>query len=187
MSSALHNAAAGRGRTDVVPTAGSRAEESLVDLRCSVVVTRGPDVLVVHRSERPEEPDDGDWVLPGGRPRAGESMTSCARREALEETGLDVVVRRCLFVLEVNAPPPGDRLVELVFAAEAAADCQPVPTEMDRHPAFVPLQKFQLLRLRPPLAGHLRALGPGRVPGGAPYVGNLWRPDELTDCGGQAS
>jgi hypothetical protein len=78
------------------------ADESMVNLRCSVVVIRGSDVLLLHRSAIPEDPHDGDWVLPGGRPRPGESMVACARRETVEETGLDVVVQGCLYVLEVS-------------------------------------------------------------------------------------
>jgi len=41
---------------------------------------------------------------------------------------------------------------------------------------FVPVDQIQELDLRPPLAGHLRALlGPGRDRY-APYLANLWRP-----------
>jgi 8-oxo-dGTP diphosphatase len=42
----------------------------------------------------------GTWSFPGGRPRAGESTASCARRELMEETGLQAagsrVVAECL-------------------------------------------------------------------------------------------
>lgn len=157
----------------------TRDEESLVDLRCSVAVMRGSDVLVVHRSDDPQRREDGDWVLPGGRAPAGESMVACARRETLEETGLDVVVRRCLFVLEVTAPRSRDRVVELIFAAETPNGAEPVSREQHRHPGFVPLDRLQHLHLRPPVAGHLRALtGRRSAASGAPYIGNLWRPDE---------
>lgn len=35
-----------------------------------------------------QEPDKGLWSFPGGGLRLGETMADCARREALEETGL---------------------------------------------------------------------------------------------------
>jgi 8-oxo-dGTP diphosphatase len=56
-------------------------DPSDIDLRCSVAAFRGDSVLLVHR----KRDDAKDWVLPGGTPRPGESMASCARRETLEE------------------------------------------------------------------------------------------------------
>ena len=153
---------------------------ALVDLRCSVVVMRGSGVLLLHRSAIPDDPNDGDWVLPGGRPRPGESMVACARRETFEETDLDVVVQRCLFVLEVNPPPPGDRVVELVFQALAPPDGDPVQRETHRFAQFVPLDTVHRLLLRPPIAGHLRGLRLDRSTGAA-YLGNLWRPEDVLD------
>jgi 8-oxo-dGTP pyrophosphatase MutT (NUDIX family) len=79
-------------------------EDSLAELRCAVAVVRGDAVLLVQRLER------GVWLLLGGRPHVQEGMASCARREAREETGLDVYPNRCALVLEVNdavAPSPG--------------------------------------------------------------------------------
>lgn len=170
---------------DVDSSAGERSgwpvpTDSMVDLRCSVVVLRNLEVLLIHRSSRPADWTDGDWVLPGGRPRPAESVGACARREAAEETGLDVVVQRCLFVLEVNAPPPGGRIVELVFNAVPAGEQQAKTMEPNRHPQFVPMAKLRTLRLNPPLAGHLAGLRLERSDG-ASYLGNLWRPQDLTE------
>lgn len=45
-------------------------------------------------------------------------------------------------------------------------------------PVFVPLDELPGLRMRPPLAGHLRGLhGRADLPS-APFLGNLWRPEE---------
>lgn len=109
-------------------------------------------------------------------------MAACARRETLEETGLDVVVQRCLFVLEVSPPSPGGRLVELVFQALAPNKGDPVQRKHDRHAKFVPLDTLHRLRLRPPVAGHLRGLRTVR-PTGAAYLGNLWRSEDVPDEG----
>ena len=35
-----------------------------------------------------QPPDKGMWSFPGGGQRLGETLLDCARREALEETGL---------------------------------------------------------------------------------------------------
>lgn len=71
------------------------------DVRCSTIVFRNHDLLLVHRAR------DGadDWVLPGGTPRPGESMAACARRETFEETGITVEPTRVAFVLEALSLP----------------------------------------------------------------------------------
>lgn len=144
-----------------------------IDLRCSVVVFKDDRVLLVHRVR-----DDGDdWVLPGGTPRPGESTAACARRETLEETSLPVDPGRIAFVLEAGGPDNSRRVVDLVFLAALAGHSEPGSTEDGAEASFVPLSVLPELRLRPPLAGHLRALharGPART---AAYLGNLWRPD----------
>lgn len=160
------------------PRGGSapRLDEVAIDLRCSVVVLQRESVLLLHRTHYTRGALAEDWVLPGGRPREGESMVACARREALEETGLDVTVGRCLYVLEVAAPQNGARVVELVFQAEFTGETPPNSEEADRRAVFVSLAQLGSLRLSPPLAGHLRGLRP-KAPNGAAYLGNLWRPD----------
>jgi 8-oxo-dGTP pyrophosphatase MutT (NUDIX family) len=154
----------------------ARADETPVDLRCSVVVVRDGEILLVHRSAKPHDWQDGDWVLPGGRPRPGESMIACARRETIEETGLDVVIGRCLFVLDVGAPPHDERTVELVFSATPPRSGRPESREPDRHVELVPLPMARQLRLRPPIVGYLQSAVERHEPGAA-YLGNLWRHD----------
>jgi len=150
-------------------------EEGLaeLDVRCSAVVFHRDAVLLVHRARN----GAGDWVLPGGSPSPGESMAACAQREVLEETGLPVTPGRVAFVLESLAPGGRRRTVDLVFLATLADQCEPRSGEPGLEAQFVPLSDLPGLVLRPPLAGHLRALharGPART---AAYLGNLWRPD----------
>jgi 8-oxo-dGTP diphosphatase len=145
-----------------------------IDMRCSVAAFRGDSVLLVHRTRD----DADDWVLPGGTPRPGESMASCARRETLEETGLPVDPSRIAFVLEALGPDDTRRTVDLVFLASLPPRSEPGPAEEGLEAVFVPLSALPGLRLRPPIAGHLRGLharGPART---ASYLGNLWRPDD---------
>jgi 8-oxo-dGTP diphosphatase len=143
-----------------------------IDVRCSAIVFRDDTVLLVHRRR------DGtdDWVLPGGTPRPGESMAACARRETLEETGLSVDPARVAFVLEALGPGSTRRTVDLVFLATAAGHGEPEPGEADTEALFVPLSRLPGLDVRPPLAGHLRALHTRDNEATAAYLGNLWRP-----------
>lgn len=154
------------------------ADGVLVDLRCSVALIRNDQILLLHRTTRPGHPSGGDWVLPGGHPRDGESMRACATRETLEETGLAVDVGRCLFVYEVVGPTEIGRRVELVFAATAANVDALGQRETNRHPELVNLEDLSSLDLRPPLAGYLRGLRWPQSPGAA-YLGNLWRPPRV--------
>ena len=148
------------------------------DVRCSVVVFRGPEVLLVGRVRE----GDNDWVLPGGTPRPGESMAACARRETLEETGLAVEPNRIAFVLETCGPRSGPHTLDLVFLASLSAPGQePRSPEPGLSARFVPLGLLQQLNLRPPIAGHLRGLHPRRTMGTAAYLGNLWRPHQFDD------
>ena len=128
-------------------------------------------MLLLHRLQR------DDWVLPGGTPRAGESMAACARREAREETGLNVDPGRVAFVLEVVGPQSGIRTVDIVFAADAAPGQQPQELEPGLNPVFVPIDAIHELDLRPPLAGHLRGMLGHGWQRYAPYLANLWRPE----------
>ncbi len=145
------------------------ADDSLVELRCSVAVVRGDAVLLVQR------PDRGDWVLPGGRPHPHEGMASCARRETREETGLDVYPNRCALVLEVNDPVARHRIVELVFIAEEFDTVKAVTGEPGRRPVWVGWDELKTITtLRPPIAGFLPDLRRG---GYARYLGNMWRPE----------
>lgn len=152
-----------------------QADETLVDLRCSVIVFRGDSVLLLHRV------DADEWILPGGRPRPGESLVSCARREVREETGLAVAPGRCALVLEVAAPDGGSRIVELVFLSKPdVTDFTLHAGEPGRVPIWKPLAEMSSIALRPPIGGHLRALERDSRATAA-YLGNVWRPGGSMD------
>jgi 8-oxo-dGTP diphosphatase len=57
----------------------------------SLVIERDGTVLLARRS-RTKDHAPGEWETVSGRVESGETLTEAARREAMEETGLDVEV-----------------------------------------------------------------------------------------------
>jgi 8-oxo-dGTP pyrophosphatase MutT (NUDIX family) len=61
----------------------------------AAILTSSGDILVVRRAERWGDPWSGNWALPGGFWRVGDSdLLYTARREVLEETGIDLFSMR---------------------------------------------------------------------------------------------
>jgi 8-oxo-dGTP diphosphatase len=61
-------------------------------------IIRQDDQLVL--VQRGKEPSRGLWTFPGGAVELGESLHEAARREAFEETGLDVQVEEVATVID---------------------------------------------------------------------------------------
>jgi ADP-ribose pyrophosphatase YjhB (NUDIX family) len=154
-----------------------------INVRCSAVIFRGDQVLLLQR----DRSGIVDWVLPGGTPNGHESVASCARREVAEETGLHVSVDRVAFVLEASNAADDTHTLDLVFTAtETDRNAQPQPRERGLTPQFVALTDLATHALRPPIAGHLRALhATGGTATGA-YLGNVWRPTLQQSSAGTA-
>jgi 8-oxo-dGTP diphosphatase len=67
----------------------------------------GVGVCIIHNSlilmgKRLNAHGNGTWAFPGGHLEFGESLTECARREVLEETGLTITnIRRGPYVEDI--------------------------------------------------------------------------------------
>ena len=125
-------------------------------LRCSVVVFSADRVLLIHRR------DHDDWALPGGTPRPGEDLLTCARREVREETGMVLDPGTCVFIIE-TVRPYSARLIDLVFLSRTSPAGQPRCQEDGLTPVFVPLTELGMTglpRCRIGLIGHNGAGNP---------------------------
>ncbi len=88
---------------------------------CAVcVVLDGPRVLISQR--RADDTFGGAWEFPGGKCEPGETLEECARREALEEVGLEVEVEKPLLTV---ANPYKDKRINLHFFL-----CRPLGTRV---------------------------------------------------------
>lgn len=74
------------------------SESETVSIGVGAVVFRGEDVLIVRRGKPPFE---GQWSIPGGTLEYGESLKDAARREVLEETGVEIEIIALLDVFEI--------------------------------------------------------------------------------------
>ena len=58
-------------------------------------ITRGRDVLMMHRVKKKNDINKDKWIGIGGKLEEGESPDECILREAREETGLTLTDWRC--------------------------------------------------------------------------------------------
>ena len=92
----------------------------------------GVGVVVLHEGRlllvrRAIEPERGKWSLPAGFLDQGEDPRATAAREALEETGLAVVVGELVDVF-YNPPGRGGASIFLLYRAHLAGDPQAGPS-----------------------------------------------------------
>jgi ADP-ribose pyrophosphatase YjhB (NUDIX family) len=76
-----------------------------VTVAVGAVIVQQDRLLLV---ERARDPGIGRWAVPGGRVEPGETLAEAARREVLEETGLEVSIGDIAWVGDSIGPgdPP---------------------------------------------------------------------------------
>ena len=72
-----------------------------------VVVLRGDEVLLVQRGKAPNK---GQWSIPGGKQRLGETVMQAVHRELLEETAVKIKQAALLDVVDVIMPDDNGKI-----------------------------------------------------------------------------
>ena len=80
---------------------GSRDYPDRPLVGAGAVIVRGDQVVLVRRGHPPLA---GEWSIPGGAVKLGETLRQAAEREALEETGLEIEAGEVLEVFESITP-----------------------------------------------------------------------------------
>jgi len=118
---------------------------STLRIGVGVVVLRGDTVLLVR--------ERGRWSLPKGGLDPNELVAEGARREAQEETGLDVEIRDLAFTVEFHAQTWGHHLQFFFHAREVGGELGPQDPDNEVQEArFVPIRELrEYVRFRPRL------------------------------------
>jgi ADP-ribose pyrophosphatase YjhB (NUDIX family) len=108
-----------------------------------VIVRKGHRFLVVRERKHGQL-----WYLPAGRVEAGETMAEGAVREALEESGVPVVLEGVVRV--EHSPAPDGTRVRVIYVARPADDTPPIvePNEHALEARWVTLDELAALEVR---------------------------------------
>jgi 8-oxo-dGTP diphosphatase len=96
----------------------SRRKGRVPRITADVVIELEDGRIVLVRRRNPPP----GWALPGGFLDYGESLEACARREAREETGLEVDLVRQLHAYSDPGRDPRGHTVTVVFLARASGE-----------------------------------------------------------------
>ena len=82
-------------------------------------ITRGNDVLLLHRVKKQNDVNKDKWIGIGGKFEEGETPDECLLREAKEETGLTLTDWRCRGIVTFLTSGPWDGEYMYLFTADS--------------------------------------------------------------------
>ncbi len=153
-------------------TAQSRSRPRI---RVAVALCEDDRLLLVEHSKG----DHKYWLLPGGGLEWGEGVKEAARRELLEETGVEAEIGHLLLASETVAPDGARHLLHLVFSARRLG-CAPtalLKEERITDVAWIPISQVADLTFHPPIGPTLAQMGATGLSyreQDTVFLGNLW-------------
>ncbi|MFB6294396.1 MAG: NUDIX domain-containing protein [Candidatus Nanohaloarchaea archaeon] len=79
--------------------------------------------------KRGQDPFRGMWALPGGHVEEGEQVRDTVRREAREETGLDVAIDEILGVYDEPGRDPRGPVISIVYVCSTEQEVLEADTD----------------------------------------------------------
>jgi len=99
----------------------------------AVIVLENHTVVLVRRRNPPFQ---GSWALPGGFCEVGETVEEAVRREAAEETGLEVEIERLIGVFSDPYRDPRGHVVSVAFLTHVVGGRLRAGSDADHVQAF---------------------------------------------------
>ncbi|OKY78579.1 MAG: NUDIX family hydrolase [Candidatus Methanohalarchaeum thermophilum] len=92
-------------------------EYEIPALAVDILICVDDEILLV---ERGKDPFIGKWALPGGFVERGEKVEEAAKREAREETGVQVELEKLIGVFSDPDRDPRGHVVSIVYSARTS-------------------------------------------------------------------
>ncbi len=140
-------------------------------IRIAVLLRKGDQVLLV----RHKKPQATYWLVPGGGLEYCESIEQCARRELMEETGLEIQLGDLVYVSESIPPDRHRHVLNLYYeGAITGGELRLGDEEVLAGAEFFPIDRLEEIDLRPPIARELTAYLKDPARRGRISLGNRW-------------
>lgn len=129
--------------------------DKIIRIRVSVVLIQDGKILLVKQKKFGKE----YWLVPGGGLHFGETIKDAAKREAKEETNLDIELKQLLFLWESINPDGSKHVVNLFFLGEILGG----QLKLAEEPNLIDLKFFDFndlkdLKFYPPITQQLLAV-----------------------------
>lgn len=107
-------------------------------LSVKVLVTDTSGRCLVLKRSTASKGNPGKWDFAGGKVDPGEALDAAAKREVLEETGLEITIGRVLGTAESESP--GKRIAYLILEGTATSDEVRLSEEHDEFAWLEPME-----------------------------------------------